>query len=99
MKSRVLILSILALVSFSGYSFNRKPVTKTVNSSQFMMNNLADSAYIVKNYALAVKYYYQIKHELQQELSNPEQFKYAYSLYRNGEYELSKRNFQNHLIF
>jgi len=94
MKSRVLILSLFALVSFCGYSFNRKPVRPVTKPSVSLYNNIADSAYSVKNYALATKYYHQIKYEFKKELSNPEQFKYAYSLYRNNEFELSKRNFE-----
>lgn len=93
MKSRVFILSLLALVSLCGYSFNKKPLSSTAASSVTLIYNIADSAYAVKNYALATTYYYKIKHELQRSLSNAEQFKFSYSLYRNGEYELSKRNF------
>lgn len=94
MKSKVLVLTLLTFVSFCGYSFKWKNVRAASMSAVALSKEIADSAYSIKDYALATKYYHRIKFELQQQLSNPEQFKYSYSLYRNGEYELSRYQFE-----
>jgi soluble lytic murein transglycosylase-like protein/TolA-binding protein len=95
MKSKVFVLSIFAVFVFCGYTFNRKPVKKGNSSPLSIVYNIADSAYTAKNYALASTYFHKIKYEFDHKLSNPEQFKYAYSLYRNSEYEISKSSFES----
>ncbi len=88
----------LSSIIFILFSVSWYPADETGYSSfiqPHILNNIveADSAYYVKDFSTASKYYSNVDEESAKNLSHSSRFKFAYALHRNGEYTLSNKNF------
>ncbi|KAA3611338.1 MAG: hypothetical protein D8M58_15340 [Calditrichaeota bacterium] len=93
MKKLYLYFITIILFSISWY-----PADDTGFSSYILPRMLkvvadADSAYDVKDYSLATKYFSELNDESAKNLSNSSRFKFAYAQYRNGDWAKSNENF------
>jgi soluble lytic murein transglycosylase-like protein/TolA-binding protein len=90
----------LFLITFFLFAISWTPVEEMDDSSFILPRMLrvvadADSAYQVKNFSLAVKYYEKLSDKSRKNLSPSSRFKFAYALHRDGQHRLSNAHFDS----